>query len=184
MAGINDAVLNRAFKEYEKYIIDCTRNELSKWCLALVKAAVERRLGDYNAHNFTGNLLNSIVVCLYENGKPQHAWYSSETGGVRGPIMGKMSPQRRKAYYFGGGDYDGSRSYFKPVVNTDGGYGADDARKFFEGYKPDGNNLFDIVVAYTVEYADFVQQQRNTTGILETHGYARHTGMTFMKIAS
>ena len=184
MAGTNETVINNAFKRYKEYIMRCAREELNIWCHDLVRAAVERRLGDPRAHNFTGNLLNSIAVCLYENGQPQRAWYSSETGGVRSAIMGKMSPTKKKVYYFRGGDYDGKESFYRPTVETNGGYGADDARRFFQGYTPEGKNLFDIVVAYTVEYADFVQQQRNTTGILETHGYARHTGMSFMQIVS
>ena len=41
-------------------------------------------------------------------------------------------------------------------------------------------DLFDIVVAYPVEYASWVEKQRSTTGILQTYAYAERVGTTFL----
>ena len=132
-------------------------------------------------HNFTGNLLNSIVVCLYREKSPTIAYFSSSL--VPEAIRPKMSGPRRRAYVFRP-DYDGVYgSKYRPEVKTNKGWGRDDAENFFESYIPNGRNLFDIVVAYTVEYADWVNQQRGTTGILETWKEAKSTGMTFMEVA-
>ena len=181
MAGTNKAVLDKAFKDFEKQILDKVRKRLIKWCWDLVAASVKMRLEDPKAHNFTGNLLNSIVVCLYENGDPKSAYYAAEEGNVRSAIMHKMT-DRRKPYFFSRGDYDGRTSTYKATIRTDGGWGIDDARAFFGSFRPSGGNSFDIVVAYTVEYANFVQMQRNTTGILEMEGYALKTGATFLQL--
>lgn len=183
MAGINKKVLDEAFDGFEKVIYDKTRKMLIKWCWDLVRASVKMRLEDPKAHNFTGNLLNSIVVCLYEDGVPRSAYYAAEEGNVRSAIMHKMT-DRKKPYFFSKGDYDGKTSSFHASVHTDGGWGIDDARAFFNSFRPEGRNSFDIVVAYTVEYANFVQMQRNTTGILEMQGYALKTGATFLQITN
>lgn len=180
----NATVINQAFKDFEKTIHDVTRKRLQKWCGNLVKNAIKMRLGDPKAHNFTGNLLNSILVCLYENGNPTDVWYAADEPNVRTAIRVKMT-RRNKPYYFTkSGDYEGKPSKFIADVETDKGWGIDDAKAFYASFRPQGNNMFDIVVGYAVEYADFVQQQRKTTGILETMGYAYHSGMTFMQLAS
>ena len=79
-------------------------------------------------------------------------------------------------------DYDGEESAYLPTIETNGGWGKDDAQEFFESYKPKGNNLFDVVVAYTVEYANWVQMERGTAGILQTLQYAERTGKQFMRL--
>ena len=60
--------------------------------------------------------------------------------------------------------------------------GAYDARMFFASYKPDGNNMFDIVVAYPVEYAEFIEIQRGTAGFMQTLQYVDRIGITFLQI--
>ena len=178
----NQIVLDRAFAKFEKQIRDKVRERLSQWCAELIEKAVYFRLGDYNAHNFTGNLLNSIMVGLYEDGKPVRAWYSSEDGRVRSAIMGKMT-RREKPYSFAkGGDYEGRPSWYKATVPTNQGKGEDDARAFFNEYKPEEKKTFNVVVAYTVEYADWVEITRQTTGYMIMRQYAKSSGVKFMEL--
>jgi len=171
--------LDAAFKGFEKQIRDVGRKRLQRWCQDLVRQAVTMRLGDPKAHNFTGNLLNSIVVCLYEDGKPVKAWFASDDGRVQSANMPKMTKGR---YYFAQGDFEGAKSFYNASMGTDKGWGIEDAKNFFANFVPDGKNMFDVVVAYPVEYADWVQIQRNTTGYLETLGYAKKTAVRFMQI--
>lgn len=177
----NRDVVDKAFEDFEKKMLKKIKERIVKWCGDLVSKAVEMRLGDPKAHNFTGNLINSIFVCLYENGNPTDIWYASEQPNVRPAIRVKMTA-RNRPYFFQNGDYDGSNSKFRAEVPTNQGWGIDDAKAFYSSYRPQGNNEFDIVVGYAVEYADFVQQKRKTTGYLEMIGYTRHSGMTFMQL--
>lgn len=147
-----------------------------------MSAAVSMRLNDFRAHNFTGNLLNSIVVCLYEQGQPIEAFYAADDGRVRSAIMPKMTARQRPYSFYKTGDYEGNRSVYKAEVSTDGGWGINDAKEFFASFRPEGDNLFDVVVAYTTEYSTWVQAKRNSTGYLETLGYAKRTAVSFLEI--
>lgn len=184
MAHDNNATIDRAFAEFEKTIRDTTRQRLSEWCRELVATAVRMRLGDPKAHNFTGNLLNSIVVCLYEDRTPKEAFYAAEQGSVRSAIMHKMTARQKPYSFYRTGDYEGNRSQYTATVPTDSGWGINDAQQFFSSFRPDGRNMFDVVVAYTVEYASWVQIQRNTTGFLESLAYAERTATTFLYLKS
>lgn len=178
----NDATIDKAFSKFEKTIRDTVRSRLTDWCKELVATAVRMRLGDPAAHNFTGNLLNSIVVCLYEDRRPVEAFYASDEGNVKSAIMGKMTARKRPYSFSKNGDYEGRPSYYTATIPTDKGLGINDAKEFFQTFRPEGRNMFDIVVSYPVEYADWVQTQRNTTGFLETLAYAKKTAVTFMKL--
>lgn len=183
MAGTkaeNARILNAAFKRYRLYIYDETENALREWCEDMIYQATKWRIMNPQAHNFTGNLLNSIVVGLYRDRQLTVAYYSSNL--VPKAIQPKMNKRARRSYYFKR-DYEGVKSKYLPEVKTNKGWGADDAERFMMRYQPPGGNMFDIVVAYTVEYADWVQQQRGTTGIMQTWQQAKVTGMTFLKIA-
>lgn len=174
--------VEKAFAKFEKHIMDVSRKRLKDWCQELVSAAVNMRLNDFKAHNFTGNLLNSIVVCLYEQGQPIEAFYAADDGRVRSAIMPKMTARKRPYSFYKTGDYEGKRSVYTAEVSTNGGWGIDDAKEFFASFRPEGNNLFDVVVAYTTEYSTWVQAKRNSTGYLETLGYARKTAVSFLEI--
>lgn len=178
----NASVIDKAFKDFEKQIENTTETRLQEYCKSILESAIKARESNPNAHDFTGNLLNSIVVCLYKRRKPVIAYYSSSN--VAKAIRPKMSPlsSMDKRYAFNP-DYSGRYgSTYKPTVTTNKGWGKDDAEEFFGSYVPQGNNMFDIVVAYTTEYANWIEIQRKTTGILQTEKYARRTGMTFMEL--
>lgn len=176
------AVVDNAFKSFEKTILETTRMELNKWCWQILESAVRARENNPNAHDFTGNLLNSIVVCLYENGQPYAPYFASDIG-VLPAIRNKMKKRLRKRVFFNR-DYSGDQSVYLPTIDTDGGWGKEDAEKFFASYKPQGKHMFDIVVAYTVEYADWVDTERQTTGFLQTKKFAQRTGMTFLRLTA
>lgn len=179
----NIKIVADAFKDFDKKIQEKTERRLRTWCKDLVTAAVRFRLGDPEAHNFTGNLLNSIVVCLYKNSEPLEAFFAADEGNVKSAIMRKMS-SRNRPYTFTRGDYEGRPSKYTATVPTDKGWGIDDARNFFWSFSPNRGNVYDIVVAYTVEYANWVETQRKTTNYLITLSYARQTGATFMELKS
>lgn len=174
----NSAVIDKAYKEFENIILDTTEKELKTFCWNILEDAIRNRANSYGSHDFTGNLLNSIVVCLYRRRKPVIAYFSSSL--VPEAIHPKMSI-RKKAYLFKP-DYSGIESKYVPTIQTDKGWGKDDAEMFFETYVPKGHNMFDIVVAYTVEYAQWVEFKRQTTGFLQTMQDAVRIGSTFMEL--
>ena len=173
----NASVIDKVFKDFEKRILDTTERELQKYCWRILDAAIKARERNPKAHNFTGNLLNSIVVCLYRRKNPVIAYYSSSL--VLEAIRPKMRKRKRIPVSFNP-DYEGRITKYLPTVQTNGGWGYEDAQEFFESYTPHGDNMFDIVVAYTTEYANWVEMERQTTGILQTRKFARRAGMTFM----
>lgn len=137
--------------------------KLKKHCDDICERAVDFRLSEPNAHDFTGNLLNSIVVALYRRGKLAQATFSASM--VPGEIAPKMTTGK---FYHWKPDYQGDERSFQADVKTDEGYGKYDAQSFVVYYKADPKLVFEIVCAYTTEYATWVEQQRNTTGFLNT----------------
>lgn len=179
MSATNATIIRKAFADYHKAIFDEVEIRCRKFCTDLCQEAIKARQEADGAHNFTGNLLNSIVVCLYRNKEPINAYYAAQY--VPKAIQVKMRERKRKNYRFNP-DYDGDKSHYLPTVQTNGGWGEDDARKFFQSYTPQGKNLFDIVVAYPVEYGNWVEMKRGTTGILRTYAHAEKVGVTYLKL--
>ena len=176
----NKPIIAKAVEEYKnRVIIPTTEERLKSWCSEILHAAILARQRNPNAHNFTGNLLNSIVVCLYKNREPVMAWYAADR--VPEAIRPKMKQRKRKRVFFRP-DYDGENSAYLPTVDTNGGWGVDDAQDFFENYTPKGKNLFDIVIAYPVEYANWIEQNRATTGILNYYLFPKRTGIQFLQL--
>lgn len=171
-------IVHNALMDYRKRIFDTVENRCRKFCTELCAEAIRARLTAPGAHNFTGNLLNSIVVCLYREKQPVSACYAAKF--VPEAIQVKMT-RRRRSYTFKS-DYDGAKSRYLPTVQTNGGWGVDDARNFFQNYIPGGNNLFDIVVAYPVEYANWIEMKRATTGILQAYAKAEQVGIMYLKL--
>lgn len=180
----NRAVIDKAFKGFEKQILSQTEERLKSWCYDLMVLAYKNRLSNPRAHDFTGNLINSIMVGLYRKGNPTYVCIVGDRGVVKAPITGKMSirsngrPQNFKE------DWSGDKSSYSPTVSTNRGNGVRDASEFFRSYRPSGRNAFDVVVAYPVEYASWVEQERQTTGYLQTLADAKATGITFMELKS
>ena len=185
MSGTNAEIIRNGIAKYRTAIFDEVELRLRKFCSQLCQEAINARKNAEGAHNFTGNLINSIVVCLYKNREPIDAYYAAQR--VPKAIQVKMRYRKRKRYRFKV-DYDGPAedgrkyNYYLPTVQTNGGWGVDDARHFFQEYVPKGKNLFDIVVAYPVEYGEWVESHRATTGILWTYDYANRVGVQWLKL--
>lgn len=185
MPVTNRTIIHNAIAEYRTKIFDEVEIRCRKFCTDLCQEAINARKNAPGAHNFTGNLINSIVVCLYRNREPINAYYAAQY--VPKAIQVKMRQRKRKRYRFKV-DYDGPAdggkkyNYYLPTVQTNGGWGEDDARHFFQDYVPKGKNLFDIVVAYPVEYGNWVETQRSTTGILQSYAHAEAVGVTYLKL--
>lgn len=179
MPVTNRQIVHEAIAGYKTAIFDEVENRCRKFCTDLCQEAIRARKNAPGEHNFTGNLINSIVVCLYRNREPINAYYAAQY--VPKAIQVKMRQRTRKRYRFNP-DYDGDKSHYLPTVQTNGGLGEDDARHFFQDYVPKGKNLFDIVVAYPVEYGNWVETQRSTTGILQAYAHAEAVGVTYLKL--
>lgn len=148
-------------------------------CEELLEEAIKNREGSKGKHDFTGNFLNSIVVCLYKKGSPLVAYSAADKVGKK-PIQRKMSAAR-KLYVFKK-DYEEKESQYKPEQYTDMGYGNVDAIRFFQSYRPKGNFLFDIVVVYPVKYASFIEIKRGTAGYFKTKEEAKNIAITYLGI--
>lgn len=179
MSATNKAVIHKAFADYRKQILDEVEIRCRKFCTDLCQEAINARQNTDGAHNFTGNLLNSIVVCLYREREPINAYYAAQY--VPKAIQVKMRERKRKSYRFNP-DYDGDKSHYLPTVQTNGGWGEDDARNFFQNYTPKGKNLFDIVIAYPVEYANWIEIKRGTTGIMRAYSWSEQVSVQYLKL--
>ena len=170
-------LVNKAFKEYRKQMEDETEKQCRSFCSELCRFAVWFRLREPNAHDFTGNLLNSIVVALYRNKKPIYASYANDI--MPKAIAVKMTESHGR-YYFKRDYSSEDHTVYIPEVETNESLGLNDAMRVVQSYKPVGNNMFDILVAYSTEYAEFVEDERATTGFLNTYDHARYAGIKFL----
>lgn len=196
MSETNLSIVKKAFKGYEEHIDKVVYNALDKWCVQILRDAIRNRYQptEDRGHNFTGNLINSIVVILYRrsNGK-KTTYYADSTGlkpAIRREISGLNYRRRYRRYdiYFRRGsrwgerDWTGRMSKLRAdgLVATDESYGINDAHQFANIWYPTTNDDFVICVAYTSEYAYFVEQQRQTTGFLETMAYVGTTAIEYV----
>lgn len=180
MSATNASIVERAIKDYTKKMYDEIQKRCDSYCGELLSIAITERIKMRPAaHDFTGNLLNSIVVCLYRERKPLRAYFAYET--IDNAIRVKMTNPRN---YFFKDDYQHTESRYHgsgpAEVPTNQGLGEDDAIRFFQQYKPSGNNIFDIVVAYTTEYASYVEAARGTVGFLQAYDRAENIGVEFL----
>lgn len=173
MSGSNEAIMREAMLEFRKKQYDILEKKLVKYCGTILRQAIDARLFAKDAHNFTGNLINSIVVGLFREGRLV-MFVVPDTIEIERPIMRKMrfpfnyyfSDDRSRSKY--GRDYDQARSsYYEPELTTNLVYGNADARRFIKSYTPAKNAVFQIVVGYTTEYASFVETKRHTTGYMQ-----------------
>lgn len=182
MSANNEAILRQGLLEFRKQQYDLLEKKLVKYCGRLLNEAIDARLEASYAgkgHNFTGNLINSIVVGLFREGNLV-MFVLPDATEVGRPIMKKMSYPFK--YYFSevhkksrggrrslGLDWDQTHpsSFYSPELKTNLLYGNTDAKLFIRGYQADKNAVFQIVVGYTTEYASFVETKRGTTGYLK-----------------
>ena len=182
MVGISEAV-ELAIEEGLKAKYDRMRTGLIKYCDIICREMVNNRLQNPNAHNFTGNFLNSMVAGLFERGTLVYASFAFDKAGLKAPIQVKMTRRRvgkggkKLGSYFFRVDYSGDQTSYTPRVETDQNYGQYDAYKFIHSYKPNNKSVFEIGVGYTTEYANFIEFQNHSTGVIETYHFIADTAL-------
>lgn len=177
MPAINtDAVMKQLHNE----ILNKIEVSVFKYGYNLLERAIHYRNRIPDAHDFTGNFLNSIVVSIYRNNEPRIAYYPQDLN-IKKAMYKKMSYRKKKSYRFSP-DYQGSYSRYKPEEVTNKGWGIDDAMNFVARYRPNSGSAFDIVVCYPVEYANFIEEERKTTGITSTYLYAKRATLHYLKM--
>ena len=179
MAGANVKEVKRAFKEFEAEIVEKSLKWVESYAQGIIYKAIEFRKNQPGAHDITGNLLNSIVAAVYYNKEFKRAFFSGESG-IRQPRYYEMTASH--GHYHIKVDYEGKVADFDPEIETLRRKGIDDAYEFISTYQPNMNG-FVVVVAYTTEYAEFVELQRATTGYLNTFNYAKKLGMNFFLLS-
>lgn len=167
MSKVEDEI-RKALESYHKEILFSVGSRVYNAAMSLRDDAVVNREAAFGKHDFTGNLLNSIVVAVYKDGEPDRAYFAS--GMVKGSIQAKMTAP--KTYHFKV-DYEEDESDYQADVETNRGRGEEDARRFFEEYRPQFKDAYTIVFAYTTEYASFVENLRHTTGFYVTYSNAK-----------
>ena len=168
-------------------------SEVRAKCITLARQVLQRALyyreqlvANDIGHNYTGNFINSIVCGVWENGANISMLLGSKLVG-KSPIMSKMtlkkdnSPRR---YRFGeefknsmkstdsypkgvnGPDWDNATSTFLTSVKTNTSKsGMQDARDFISNFKPSVRKGYVIALGYPVEYAEFMEKLRASTGL-------------------
>lgn len=178
MSGISPHQAAQKVAQYKTAVMDEIQRRCSKYIDELTDLAIEYRRTNLVAHDFTGNLLNSIAVALYRSGKLVEANFASDR--VEPAIKRKMTV--RNGHYYFSNDYSGVESEYDPTIDTDEGFGRDDAHRFVASYRPPGRHLFDIVVVYATEYATWVERMRASTGILALWADAPYIAVTCLEL--
>lgn len=173
MADINKKMIEQAFRNFGTEMHNEIIKQLSLICQNILVDAIRNRLrlSHSQGHDYTGNLINSIVVILYQDGEIADIWSAGEQGQVRKPKFRKMSA--RKKMYVYSNDYSMTSSRYRATVPTNRGFADEDVQTFINTNTPDIQNGYCVTVAYTVEYAEWVEMERGTTGYLKTKNNAR-----------
>lgn len=170
MQGTNAKELMRQIKDS---VLGESEKELDKFCFYLLERAVWSRDAG-GGHNITGNLINSLVALLYKKGQFVSAYFAYEYMN-RPPVRVKMTAGKK---YFVSPTWDGGTFAGKVGVETDEGWGYNDAIGLASSYKASPKNLFEIVVAAPVEYAPYIKFD---TGLGGAYVDAKITIMSYLK---
>ena len=147
--------------------LDKLEQKLLTFCKELLDAAVQFRFENPEAHNFTGNLVGSIAVGLWRKGNLVSGFLPGAANNVERVTRKKMTAPNW--YKFTPEDYDTvPNTVYHAEVKTNRGYGRDDAKMFLDTFKADPKAEFIVAVAYTTEYAEWVETHRHTTGFFKT----------------
>lgn len=188
----NAKIIKQAFNEFKRETMaNEIYNYLDNICQnLLLQAVIDNRRRNPKAHQFTGNLINSIVIILYDKNEGiQSNYFAYDL--LKSPIRKEMSAKntrggmRKNAVHFRPDWQNTPHSKYTPEVVTDESYGPNDAKSFAASWQPTLKTDFEICVAYTSEYAEWVELNRQTTGFLNSMRYAKQvmTGFGFKKIA-
>lgn len=187
MAGTkaaNKRVINNFFKNFGSQVVQDTKQtvndmilrEVELYAQNIVYKAIEFRKKAPGAHDFTGNLLNSIVAAVYQDKGFKKAFFAGETG-IKSPRYYEMTASHNgNGHYHFKIDYEGGESNYTAEIETLRRKGIDDAYEFVSTYVPDRDDFL-VIIAYTTEYATFVEMERETTGFVSTFAYAKKLGI-------
>lgn len=169
-------------------------SEVRTKCVTLARQVLQRalyyreQLVAYNiGHNFTGNFVNSIVCGVWENGANISMLLGSKFVG-HAPIMAKMTTRKDgkgRTYIYGqalkenikkkhpdayvvhpGPDFDDSLSSYYATEKTNTKLVGDaNALDFIKKFHPSIRKGFVIALGYPVEYAEFIEKLRASTGL-------------------
>mgnify|MGYP006988829397 CR=1 FL=1 len=137
--------------------------KLQDYCRQILNEAIINRYNNVDGHNYTGNLIGSIAVGLWRRGVLVRGFLSADE--LPDATMWKMTSP---GVYVFDKDWEGDKSFYRATVKTDKGYGKYDAGSFLAHYRAAKKYVFEIVVAYTTEYAKSVEKKRGTTGYAAT----------------
>lgn len=123
-------------------------------------------------HNFTGNFVNSIGVGIYIYGYFQRGYYASQEIG-KDPVMGKMTTLKSggsRKYTFsinaGHPDFQGEDSSYLAKIKTDmKTVNKGMVEEVLRSIHPHNKNGYSVILAYSVEYAEFIENIRSSTGL-------------------
>ena len=176
---------------YIKKVNDIIYEKLKDFCKnLLLDAVVRNRMGNPNAHQFTGNLINSIVVILFRKDTATIDNFFAYDD-LKNPVRREMSARtargtaRKNAIHFRP-DWQGTpHSKYVPEVVTDESTGPQDAVSFASSWSPVTGKDFEICVAYTSEYAGWVEMYHQSTGFMNSLNYTGKamTSLGFKKVA-
>lgn len=167
-------------QETGKTVNDTIYIELAKYCEnLLLDAVIENRRRNPNAHQFTGNLINSIVVILFDKSEGSIDTFFAYDR-LKNPIRREMSALTtrgtlRKNKIRFSPDWQNAESAYRPQVVTDESYGQDDARAFASSWRPSTGKQYEICVAYTSEYAEWVELHNQSIGYANSVAYVKRT---------
>ena len=175
-------VIRNAFKEFKVQMEDEVFDVLDDACKNLLLDAVirNRMWGDSKVmtpHQYTGNLINSIVIILFRKSTGEQINYFAYDR-LRDPIQREMSgmttrkTKRKKVYHFHPDWQNSPESWYLPEVATDRSTGPEDAKAFASAWHPQLGTEFEVCVAYTSEYAEWVHMEHRTVGILASKAYS------------
>ena len=178
-------LLDKAFNEFRTENVETAiYKTLDEICRnLLLDAVIANRRRNAGAHQFTGNLINSIVVILYWKNEGSIDKYFAYDR-INKPIQREMSSitsrgTARKNLYRFHPDWQQRDSAYRPELPTDFSTGPEDARNFASAWMPQTGKPFEICVAYTSEYADWVESERKTTGYLQSIAYTKKVMASF-----
>jgi hypothetical protein len=146
--------------------------KLKAKCDDILKNAVNFRRSSPNAHDITGNLITGILVALFRKGKMKYAIAPEDSLGLAPPIRPQMTSPL--IYHFKT-DYSGTEAFYRPdVVAKNKEYAMYRAFDWLRhSYKTSKDSLFEIVVVYGADYAEWLEHERGTAGFADTVAYIR-----------
>lgn len=189
MAGINAQIVEKAFKGYADHMDKVIYNALDKWCEQIIRQAIRERMllvQSGAGYNITGNLINSICVIIYRKSNNTKTSYFADETGLKPAVRRELSAYNRygvrRKYRMKVTDWSGKQIVVHPdaLVESDESFGVTHAHQFASMWYPSFDCDFVICVAYTSDYATFVEAARMTTGFLETENFVERTAVEWV----